>query len=346
VLGIVEHKDADAAQRAITEINSGIYAFDLPVLRAALARIGTDHAQGEKYLTDVLAIARADGGTVRAASTTDRWLVEGVNDRVQLARLGAEMRRRILEKHMRAGVTIEDPGTTWIDADVSIGQDTVIHPGVQLQGLTDVGSEAEIGPDSTLKDTEIGDRARVVRTHALLAVIGEGASVGPFTYLRPGTELGKDGKIGGFCETKNARLDEGAKVPHLSYVGDAEIGAGTNIGAATIFANYDGVNKHRTSVGSQVRVGSNNTLVAPVSIGDGAATGANTTVLADVPAGALAVNDTHLRIMEGWTERRRPGTAAAEAAQAAQAPAPDPSSTSGSSGSEQTLDEGGKDKEN
>ena len=317
VLGIVEHKDADESQRAIDEINSGIYAFDLAVLRDALSRIGTDNAQGEMYLTDVLSIARQDGRRVRASVTEDVMMVEGVNDRVQLAQLGAEMNRRILERHMRAGVTIVDPATTWIDADVTIAQDAVVLPGVQLHGATDIGEEAVIGPDTTLRDTEVGARAEVVRSHVLLAVIGEGADVGPFSYLRAGTQLGAGGKIGGFVETKNAVIAQGAKVPHLSYVGDAEIGEGSNIGAGTIVANYDGVDKHRTTVGKHVRVGSDNILVAPVSIGDGAATGAGTTVRKDVPPGALGVSAVSQRNMEGWTLRRRAGTAAGEAARAA-----------------------------
>ena len=317
VLGIVEHKDADETQRAIDEINSGIYAFDLAVLRDALGRIGTDNAQGEMYLTDVLSIAREDGRSVRAVVTEDVMMVEGVNDRVQLAELGAEMNRRTLERHMRAGVTIVDPSTTWIDADVTIAQDAVILPGVQLHGATDIGEEAVIGPDTTLRDTEVGAGAEVLRSHALLAVIGANANVGPFSYLRAGTVLGAQGKIGGFVETKNAVIADGAKVPHLSYVGDAEIGEGSNIGAGTIFANYDGVNKHRTVVGKHVRVGSDNILVAPVTIGDGAATGAGTTVRKDVPPGALGVSAVSQRNMEGWTLRRRAGTAAGEAARAA-----------------------------
>ena len=301
VLGIVEHKDASETERAIDEINSGIYAFDLAVLRDALGRLTTDNAQGEMYLTDVLSIARADGRSVRAVVTEDVMMVEGVNDRVQLAQLGAEMNRRILERHMRAGVTIVDPATTWIDADVTIGQDAMILPGVQLHGATDIGAEAVVGPDTTLRDTEVG----------------AGATVGPFSYLRAGTDLGAKGKIGGFVETKNAVIGEGAKVPHLSYVGDAEIGEGTNIGAGTIVANYDGVEKHRTTVGRHVRVGSDNVLVAPVTIGDGAATGAGTTVRKDVPAGALGVNAVSQRNMEGWTLRRRAGTPAESAARAA-----------------------------
>ena len=317
VEGIVEHKDATADQHAIDEINSGIYAFDLEVLRGALERIGTDNAQGEMYLTDVLSVARADGRSVRAVLTSDVMMVEGVNDRVQLAQLGAEMNRRILERHMRAGVTIVDPSTTWIDADVSIGQDATILPGVQLHGATDIGDEAVIGPDTTLRDTEVGAGAEVMRSQTVLAVIGAGASVGPFSYLRAGTVLGADGKVGGFVETKNAQIGDGAKVPHLSYVGDAEIGEGANIGAATIFANYDGVDKHRTTVGKQVRVGSDSVLVAPVTLGDGSATGAGTVVRKDVPPGALAVSAVTQRNVEGWTLRRRAGTVAEEAARAA-----------------------------
>ncbi|MGY5763582.1 bifunctional UDP-N-acetylglucosamine diphosphorylase/glucosamine-1-phosphate N-acetyltransferase GlmU [Brachybacterium sp. DNPG3] len=327
VLGIVEHKDATEEQLAIDEINSGIYAFDLAVLRDALGRIGTDNAQGEMYLTDVLAIAREDGRVVRAVVTDDALMVEGVNDRVQLAQLGAEMNRRILERHMRSGVTVVDPATTWVDADVVIGQDAILLPGAQLYGATDIGAEAVIGPDTTLRDTEVGEGAEVVRSHAVLAVVGAGANVGPFSYLRAGTDLGAGGKIGGFVETKNARIGAGAKVPHLSYVGDAEIGEGTNIGAATIFANYDGVDKHRTTVGKHVRVGSDSVLVAPVTIGDGAATGAGTVVRKDVPAGALAVNAVTQRNVEGWTLRRRAGTAADEAARAALGTADDAGST-------------------
>lgn len=317
VLGIVEHKDATEAQLAITEVNSGIYAFDAAVLRSALARVTTDNAQGEMYLTDVLAIARADGGSVRAVVTEDAMLVEGANDRVQLAQLGAELNRRILERHMRAGVSIVDPATTWIDADVSIAQDVTILPGVQLRGSTSIGQDAVVGPDSTLTDTQVGEGAEVTRVHSVGAVIGAQATVGPFSYLRPGTVLGVKGKIGGFVETKNAQIGDGAKVPHLSYVGDAEIGEGSNLGAGTIVANYDGVNKHRTVVGKHVRVGSDSVLVAPVQIGDGAATGAGTTVRDHVPAGALAVNAVQQRIVEGWTAKRRAGTAAADAALAA-----------------------------
>lgn len=317
VEAIVEEKDATPVQREVAEINSGILAFDAEFLLSALPRIGNDNAKGEFYLTDAIAIAREDGLTVGAHPVADVDQTEGVNDRVQLSKMGAELNRRIVERWMREGVTVMDPATTWIDADVVIGNDATILPGVQLLGVTVVGEDAVVGPDSTLKDCEIGAGARVVRTHGELAVIGAAANVGPFTYLRPGTTLGTGGKIGGFVETKNATIGDGAKVPHLSYVGDAEIGEGTNIGAGTIFANYDGVNKHRTTVGKHARTASNNTFVAPVEIGDGAATGAGTVVRHDVPPGALAVSSGPQRNIDGWAQRKRPGTAQAQAAEQA-----------------------------
>jgi bifunctional UDP-N-acetylglucosamine pyrophosphorylase / glucosamine-1-phosphate N-acetyltransferase len=317
VAGIVEHKDATAEQRAITEINSGIYAFDAGVLRTALTRVGTDNAQGEKYLTDVLAIARGDGGRVSAHLIGDLWQTEGVNDRVQLARLGAELNRRTVERWMREGVTVVDPATTWIDSDVSFGQDVTIHPQTQVHGATTIGSGVTIGPDTTLSDVEVGDGASVIRTHGSHALIGEGATVGPFAYLRPGTELGARGKIGTFVETKNAQIGAGSKVPHLSYVGDATIGEGTNIGAASVFVNYDGVTKSRTVIGNHCRTGSDNMFVAPVTVGDGAYSGAGTVVRKDVPPGALAINVAPQRNLEGWVHDKRPGTPAARAAAAA-----------------------------
>ncbi|GAA1922161.1 bifunctional UDP-N-acetylglucosamine diphosphorylase/glucosamine-1-phosphate N-acetyltransferase GlmU [Nocardioides marmoribigeumensis] len=317
VLAVVEEKDATDEQRAVREINSGIYAFDGRFLADALGRITNDNAKGEYYLTDVVAIARADGASVGAHVTDDVMQTEGANDRAQLAALGAHLNRRTLDHWMREGVTVVDPSTTWIDVTVTLERDTTVLPGVQLLGATTVAEDAVVGPDSTLKDCEVGPGAKVVRTHGELAVIGAGANVGPFSYLRPGTVLGEGGKIGAFVETKNARIGDGAKVPHLSYVGDAEIGEQTNIGAGTIFANYDGVAKHRTTVGRHARTGSNNTFVAPVTIGDGAVTGGGTVVRRDVPAGALAVNDVQQRVVEGWVQERRPGTPAAEAAGAA-----------------------------
>lgn len=317
VQAIVEEKDASAAERAITEINSGILAFDAAFLADAIGRIGNDNAKGEYYLTDAVALARDAGLVVTAHPVDDALQTEGANDRAQLADLGRELNRRIVTRWMRDGVTVMDPATTWIDADVVLAPDVTILPGTQLLGATVVAEDAVVGPDTTLEDCEIGAGARVVRTHGQLAVIGAGASVGPFAYLRPGTLLGADGKIGTFVETKNAQIGDGAKVPHLSYVGDAEIGEGSNIGAGTIFANYDGVNKHRTTVGKQAKTGSNNTFVAPVSIGDGASTGGGTVVRRNVPAGALAVSASPQRNLDGWVASHRAGTAQAAAAEAA-----------------------------
>ena len=324
VAAIVEEKDADDEQRAIREINTSTYVFDAAVLRSALARLGRDNKAGELYLTDVVALAHGDGGRVHALLTDDPASVEGVNDRVQLAAIRAELNRRILEEWMRAGVTIVDPATTWIDVDVELGQDVTLLPGTQLHGATVVADGATIGPDTTLTDVEVGAGAVVERSHGSLSVIGPKASVGPFSYLRPGTMLGADGKIGAFVETKNSSIGTGSKVPHLSYIGDAEIGDHTNIGAASVTANWDGTTKSRTTIGSYVKIGADTMLVAPVTVGDGAFTGAGTVVRFDVPPGALAVNATEQRTLPGWVQRTRPGSKEAEAAARAGAP-PDPS---------------------
>lgn len=317
VAGIVEERDADPAQRAITEVNVSVYVFDAEVLRGALGRLGRDNAQGEVYLTDVVALARADGKAVRAVRTDDPLSVEGVNDRVQLSVLRAELNRRIVEGWMREGVTVVDPATTWIDVDVVLARDVLVHPGCQLLGSTTVGEGAEIGPDTTLTDVEVGERASVVRTHGVSSTVGPDTLVGPFAYLRPGTRLAARGKIGTFVETKNVSIGEGSKVPHLTYVGDATIGEGSNIGASSVFVNFDGVNKHHTTIGSHVRTGSDNTFVAPVTVGDGAYTGAGSVIRSDVPPGALAVSAGSQRTIEGWVLRSRAGTPAAEAAAAA-----------------------------
>ena len=314
VAAIVEHADADEDQRAVGEINSGLYAFDAAALRSALTRLRTDNAQGELYLTDAIALIRAEGLAVRAQHIADTARVSGVNDRVQLAELGAALNRRIIERHQRAGVTITDPATTWIDVDVEIGPDTVIAPGTQLLGVTSIGSGCTIGPDSTLISMEIGDGATVIRTHGELSVIGDRATVGPFTYLRPGTKLGTAGKLGAFVETKNAVIGAGTKVPHLTYVGDADIGEHSNIGASSVFVNYDGENKSRTTIGSHVRTGSDTMFVAPVTVGDGAYTGAGTVLRDDVPPGALAVSAGPQRNIEDWVLRKRPDSASAQAA--------------------------------
>lgn len=346
VARIIEHKDAlvereNGGQYAdaldIREINSGIYAFDCGVLRSCLARISTDNAQGEKYLTDVLGLAREAGGAVRAHVISDLWQTEGVNDRVQLATLGAEFNRRLVEHWMREGVTVVDPRTTWVDADVTIGSDTVIRPNTQLLGATTIGSGCVIGPDSTLTSVEVGDRAHVVRTQAELATIGAEATVGPWSYLRPGTTLGAGGKIGGFVETKNAQIGDDAKVPHLSYVGDAVIGEGANIGAGTIFANYDGVTKSTTVVGRHTFVGSNSVLVAPVTLADGSYTAAGSTVTSGTEPGELAVARGQQRNIARWVDRRRAGTNTAAAAEEARraAEASDHATTESNSEGEQ-----------
>ncbi|WP_427173966.1 bifunctional UDP-N-acetylglucosamine diphosphorylase/glucosamine-1-phosphate N-acetyltransferase GlmU [Arthrobacter sp. 92] len=322
VTGIREHKDASDEERAIREINSGIYAFDAAVLREALAHVTTDNAQGEKYLTDVLGLARAAGGRVAAVATTDRWQVEGANDRVQLSALGAEHNRRLVEAWMRAGVTVVDPSTTWIDSTVTLDEDVRILPNTQLHGATTVARDAVIGPDTTLTDVAVGQGAKVVRTHGSGSTIGAGASVGPFTYLRPGTVLGETGKIGAFYETKNVTIGRGSKLSHLGYAGDTEIGEDTNIGCGNITANYDGEKKHRTVIGSGVRTGSNTVFVAPVQVGDGAYSGAGAVIRKDVPAGALALSVAGQRNVEGWVLSHRPGTVSAELAQAAGATVP------------------------
>ena len=295
VAAIVEHRDADAAQLAVEEINAGVYAFDAVVLPALLDAVGTANAAGEVYLTDTVAAAVARGLLVTAVVVADPQEAEGVNDRVQLAALGLALNRRTVTAWMRAGVTVVDPASTWIDVDVRLAPDSTVLPGTQLHGLTTVAGGAVVGPDTTLRDVEVGAGASVVRTHGAGAVIGAGATVGPFAYLRPGTELGADGKIGTFVETKNVTIGVGSKIPHLTYAGDATIGTGTTIG-------------------DHCRTGSDTMFVAPVAVGDGAYTGAGTVVRRDVPAGSLAVNVAPQRNLEGWVGRYRPGTPAAEAA--------------------------------
>ena len=317
VTAIVEEKDADEAQKAITEVNSGVFAFDASILRTALSQLNTDNAQGELYLTDVLGIARSEGHPVRAYMASDAGELAGVNDRVQLAEAGAVLNARNLEAAMRGGATIVDPRTTMIDSEVRIGQDVTILPGTQLKGKTVIGDRAVVGPDTTLDNVTVGEEAHVFRTHGLDSEIGPRAEIGPFTYLRPGTKVGEEGKLGGFVETKKATIGRGSKVPHLTYVGDATIGEYSNIGASSVFVNYDGVNKHHTTVGSHVRTGSDTMFIAPVTVGDGAYSGAGTVIKDDVPPGALAIREGHQRNIEGWVERKRPGTAAAEAAASA-----------------------------
>ncbi|MFD7922297.1 bifunctional UDP-N-acetylglucosamine diphosphorylase/glucosamine-1-phosphate N-acetyltransferase GlmU [Streptomyces sp. NPDC059740] len=313
---IVEHKDASEEQRAIREINSGVFAFDAKLLIEALGKVRTDNSQGEEYLTDVLGIVREAGHRVGAAVAADHREIAGINNRVQLAQARRMLNDRLLHEAMLAGVTVVDPATTWVDVTVTFAPDTVVHPGTELMGATSLAEGAEVGPHSRLTDTVVGAGAEVAFSVTQGARIGAGASVGPYAYLRPGTELGQKAKAGTYVEMKNASVGEGTKVPHLSYVGDATIGEYTNIGAASVFVNYDGETKHHTTVGSHCRTGSDNMFVAPVTVGDGAYTAAGSVITKDVPPGSLAVARGQQRNIEGWVARKRPGSAAAKAASA------------------------------
>jgi bifunctional UDP-N-acetylglucosamine pyrophosphorylase / glucosamine-1-phosphate N-acetyltransferase len=317
VTAIVEHKDASEGQRTIREINSGVFAFDGPLLADALGRVRTDNRQGEEYLTDVLGILHEAGHRVGASVAADHREILGINNRVQLAQARRLLNDRLLERAMLAGVTVVDPASVFMDVTVTFEQDAVVHPGTQLLGSTHLGEGAEVGPNSRLQDTVVGAGARVVNTVADGAEVGERALVGPYAYLRPGTRLGEGAKAGTYVEMKNATIGAGSKVPHLSYVGDATIGEHSNIGAASVFVNYDGVAKHHTTVGSHCRTGSDNMFVAPVTVGDGVYTAAGSVITKDVPPGALAVARGQQRNIEGWVARKRPGSAAAKAAEAA-----------------------------
>ncbi|MFJ7238381.1 bifunctional UDP-N-acetylglucosamine diphosphorylase/glucosamine-1-phosphate N-acetyltransferase GlmU [Streptomyces olivaceus] len=316
VTAIVEHKDASESQRAVREINSGVFAFDGRLLAEALGKVRTDNSQGEEYLTDVLGILREAGHRVGASVAGDHREIAGINNRVQLAEARRILNDRLLTRAMLAGVTVVDPATTWVDVSVTFEQDVVLHPGTQLHGATHLAEGCEVGPNSRLTDTRVGAGARVDNTVAIKADVGPEAGVGPYAYLRPGSRLGRKSKVGTYVETKNASLGEGTKVPHLSYVGDATIGEYTNIGAASVFVNYDGQDKHHTTVGSHCRTGSDNMFVAPVTVGDGSYTAAGSVITKDVPPGSLAVARGQQRNIEGWVARKRPGSAAAKAAEA------------------------------
>jgi bifunctional UDP-N-acetylglucosamine pyrophosphorylase/glucosamine-1-phosphate N-acetyltransferase len=313
---IVEHKDAGPAELQIAEVSALVYAFDAALLVDAVRRLSTDNAQGEEYLPEVVSIFVAEGRTV-TAQLAPAFETAGVNDRVQLAAAHRSYNARLVEEHMRAGVTLIDPATTWIDAGVVIEADVTIRPNVQLHGATRIAAGAQIGPDCTLTDTVVGAGSSLDRTVAKQARNGAGVTVGPFAYLRQGTDLADQVHIGTYVELKAADIGVGTKVPHLSYVGDASIGEHTNIGAATVFVNYDGVNKHHSTIGSHARTGADNMFVAPVHVGDGAYTAAGSVIASDVPPGALAVARGYQRNVAGWVLRRRAGTPAAEAAKAA-----------------------------
>ena len=315
---IVEHKDASEAELSVDEVNSGMYCFAPADLVRLLANVTTDNAQGEEYLTDVIGLLRAENAVVAASLCESPDEILGVNDRFQLAQAAAIMRDRINERWMRSGVSILDSSTTWLDVDVELEPDVTILPNTTLTGPTSIASGARIGPGTTLASCEVGENSYVIHTWAQLAVIGADAAVGPFTYLRPGTVMGNHTKAGAFVEIKNSNLGDDAKVPHLSYVGDGDIGEGTNIGAATVFCNFDGLEKHRTVVGNHVRIGSDTMLVAPVTVGDGAYTAAGSVITEDVPPGAMAIARGQQKNVLDWVLRRRPGSAAAKAAEAAQ----------------------------
>lgn len=282
---IVEHKDASEAERAIDEINSGIYVFEADILHDGLASLGTDNVQGELYLTDVIAHANSVNRRVGAYVTGDLWQTEGVNNRVQLARMGAEMNRRIGERWMMAGVTIVDPATTWIEDSVDIANDVTLLPGTHLLGATSIATGAVIGPDTTLKDVEVGEDATITRSQGLLATVGARGQVGPYSYLRPGSELAADVRIGPFVEIKRTVVGEGVTIAHHNYVGDAEIGRGATLGAGTIVANDDGQARHATKIGADAFIGPHSVLVAPVSVAEGAHVAAGSTVTEGVAPG-------------------------------------------------------------
>jgi len=313
-LRIVEERDATPAELDIDEYNSGCYAFDGALLADAIKRVTTDNTQNQEYLTDVVEILRGDGHPIGSMLAADPAEIQGINDRVQLAAARRGLNDRILEHWMRAGVTVTDPATTWVDVTVTIGEDAEIGPQTQLEGRTAVASGARVGPGCLLQDTTVGEDAMVLHAVCRQAEIGPGATVGPFAYLRPGARLERDAHIGTYVELKNSVIGAGAKVPHLTYVGDAHIGERSNIGAGTIFANYDGVAKHRTTVGHDSFIGSDTVLVAPLTVGDGAYTAAGSAITEDVPPGALGIARGRQHNSEGWVERNRAGTRSAQAA--------------------------------
>jgi bifunctional UDP-N-acetylglucosamine pyrophosphorylase/glucosamine-1-phosphate N-acetyltransferase len=306
VLRIVEEKDASPKEKAIREVNTGIYAFEAPFVFEALGAVGRDNAQGEYYLTDVLALARAAGRKVCALAAGDPEETMGINDRVQLARAGALMRRRINAGLMRAGVTLVDPETAYIEPQVRLGEDTVVHPGVHLRGATVIGRDCVLEPGVVVTDCIVGDRVRLrAGSVAEGSEIGAGSAIGPMAHLRPGTVLAGENKIGNFVETKKARLGRKSQASHLTYIGDAEVGERVNFGCGTITCNYDGVHKHQTTIGDDVFIGSDVQFVAPVSIGSGSLIGAGSTITRDVPAGALALSRCEQKNIEGWVAKKR-----------------------------------------
>ncbi len=305
VCGLVEAKDATREQLAINEINTGFYCFRANRLFAALGELTNDNAQGEYYLTDVIAAIYQAGGRVASCRLEDSQEALGINDRVRLAQAEAILRQRIRQRLMLEGVTFLQPETCLVDAGVSIGQDTIIYPGVIIEGQTTIGRNCIIGPNTHLVDCQLGNGVSIEHSVARQSTIGDDCIIGPYAYLRPQTELATGVKIGDFVELKNSQIGAGTKVPHLSYVGDATVGAGVNIGAGTIFVNYDGRQKHRTVVGDGAFIGCNSNLVAPVHIGQEAYVAAGSTITKDVPVDALAIARSRQENKEGWVARRR-----------------------------------------
>ena len=317
ILKIVEEKDATDSEKDIDEINTGVYLFESKVLSAVISKIQSNNSQKELYLTDVISLLNDQKESVHAIVSNDYTETLGINDRTQLAECAAIMRDRINNQYMLAGVSIIDPTTTWIDAGVKIEADVVIYPSSSISGESVIKSGAIIGPRTTLVDCEVGSGASVIESFATKSKIGAGAKVGPYTYLRKGTVLDSDSKAGAFVEIKNSTVGKGSKVAHLSYVGDAQIGQESNIGAATVFVNYDGENKHQTKIGDQVRIGSDTMLVAPVTIGDGAYTAAGSVINEDVPAGAIGIGRARQVNILGWVLKKRKDSKSAAAAKKA-----------------------------
>ncbi len=308
VTRIVEDRDLTPEQRAITEINTSTYCFDAQSLFGHLRRLESSNAQGEYYLTDMIAVLRAEGLEVAAVEAPEATETLGINTRVQLAEAGRVLQHRINERHMLAGVTMTDPDLVWIGPRVRLGRDVMIEPMTRLMGETVIGDGCVLGPDARITDSTIGACCTIDSSIVLGCTLGDRVSVGPRAYLRPGTVMADDSKAGASVEIKNSRIGEGSKVPHLSYIGDAEVGRGVNIGAGTITCNYDGANKHRTVIGDGAFIGSDTMLVAPVEIGEGAFTGAGSAIAHDVPARALAVERTEQRTIEEWAARKREST--------------------------------------
>jgi bifunctional UDP-N-acetylglucosamine pyrophosphorylase/glucosamine-1-phosphate N-acetyltransferase len=305
VARIVEARDASPDELAVTETNVGFYIFDAAELRRFVPTLTADNAQGEYYITDLVHRFLAGGDRVAAFLTADVEAGTGVNSRVELAEVNAIMRRRLLERLMLDGVTIDDPSSTYVDWGVTVGRDTTIRPQTTLTGATVIGARCSVGPGCFLKDVAVGDGASIVSSHLVACTIGPDCSVGPFAYVRPRTELEQGAKAGSFVEIKASRVGKGSKVPHLSYVGDTTIGENTNIGAGTITANYDGEHKHPTTIGSDVKVGSDTVFVAPVNVGDGAYTGAGSVITRDIPDEALGVARSRQENVEGYAGLRR-----------------------------------------